>query len=315
MLGRLFTAITPQPYGLFPYRNIDFSRQRPVQVMDSPTLEDYIGRQIASQPEDDVTFDWLCGEPSPEKLAFFRDVVGLQARLGGGRRIHNSVLIDGYLPDDGWVQFLSHHQWLVELPLAGPAEWHDLARTRRGLPPDHAVVMDTLARLKLHQVNTKLLVDVNPVNCQHPRGLYDWLKQTGVPFIQFVPRIEGAASDILNGPQWGHFLTTVFRCWVHHDIGQIFIQQFDAALGAWCGLKPAPGMTPACQRCEMGWLCRAQPSATPDVGCVLCSGYLDFFTYSAPFMRVMRDLIAQRRSPVELIPLLASVRKSAPDER
>lgn len=313
MLGRLFTAITPQPYGLFPYRSVDFPGQDPFQVMESTVLENYIRQHIADQPGDDVTFDWLCGEPSPEKLAFFREVVAIQARLGGSKRIHNSLLIDGYLPEEGWAQFLSHHQWLVELPLSGPEEWHDLARARRGLPGDHARIMATLGLLRQHQVSIKLLVEVNRVNCQHPRGLYDWLKLTGVPFIQFVPRSAGDTSEALDGPLWGHFLNTVFSCWVHNDIGQIFIQQFDAALGAWCGLKPAPGMTPACQRCEMAWLCQVQPVTTPDVNCALCAGYLAFFTYSAPFMRVMRDLIAQRRSPMELMPLLANGRKSTPE--
>lgn len=311
MLGRLFTAITPKPFGLSPYRRVDSARQSPVALMDNHTLENYLRQQIDASPEEDVTFDWLCGEPSGEKLLFFRDVVAMQARLAGGKRIHNALLIDGYLPDEGWVQFLSHHQWLVELPVCGPQEWHDLARTRRGLAPDHAVIMDTLGRLRQWQVSLRLLVEVNQDNCQHPRGLYEWLRQTGVPFIQFAPRAGSGMPDELDASRWGHFLNTIFQCWVHRDIGKIFIQQFDAVLGAWCGLKSAPGMTPACQHCEMGWLCHAQPTE-PEVKCTLCRGYLDFFTYSAPFMRVMRDLIAQRRSPMELMLLLETGQKKAP---
>ena len=36
----------------------------------------------------------------------------------------------------------------------------------------------------------------------------------------------------------------------------------------------------------------------------LCEGYRSFFTYSAPYMKVMRDLIRQRRSPAELMAML-----------
>ena len=37
---------------------------------------------------------------------------------------------------------------------------------------------------------------------------------------------------------------------------------------------------------------------------VLCAGYQAFYSYSAPHMRVMRDLIKQHRSPMELMTML-----------
>lgn len=37
---------------------------------------------------------------------------------------------------------------------------------------------------------------------------------------------------------------------------------------------------------------------------VLCVGYQAFYSYSAPHMRVMRDLIKQHRSPMELMTML-----------
>ncbi|WP_312691752.1 SPASM domain-containing protein [Kosakonia sp.] len=36
----------------------------------------------------------------------------------------------------------------------------------------------------------------------------------------------------------------------------------------------------------------------------LCAGYYRFFSHSAPYMRVMRDLLNQRRSPMELMAIL-----------
>ncbi|MCP4967313.1 MAG: hypothetical protein GY926_19040 [bacterium] len=42
------------------------------------------------------------------------------------------------------------------------------------------------------------------------------------------------------GPeQWGRFLSTVFDEWVHNDVGDMFIQHFDAALASWLGISPA----------------------------------------------------------------------------
>jgi uncharacterized protein len=36
----------------------------------------------------------------------------------------------------------------------------------------------------------------------------------------------------------------------------------------------------------------------------LCEGYRQFYSWSAPYMRVLRDLLNQHRSPVELMHLL-----------
>ena len=40
----------------------------------------------------------------------------------------------------------------------------------------------------------------------------------------------------------------------------------------------------------------------------LCTGYRQFFTYSAPYMKAMRDLLKQHRSPMELMAMLAQSR-------
>jgi uncharacterized protein len=39
--------------------------------------------------------------------------------------------------------------------------------------------------------------------------------------------------------QWGQFLTAVFDEWVRRDVGEVFVQIFDAALASWVGAPPA----------------------------------------------------------------------------
>lgn len=85
------------------------------------------------------------------------------------------------------------------------------------------------------------------------------------------------------------------------DISRISIELFDATLQKWCGSEnPQP-------RCDCGRAtgiaCRPHArQETPDS--VLCAGYQAFYSYSAPHMRVMRDLIKQHRSPMELMTML-----------
>jgi len=39
----------------------------------------------------------------------------------------------------------------------------------------------------------------------------------------------------VTAEQWGKFLSTVFDEWVRNDVGKVFVQMFDSALGSWVG--------------------------------------------------------------------------------
>ncbi|MBA7607331.1 Anaerobic sulfatase-maturating enzyme [subsurface metagenome] len=51
---------------------------------------------------------------------------------------------------------------------------------------------------------------------------------------------EGKAvtKHSVTGKQYGNFLNAIFDEWVRHDVGQVFVQIFDAALAAWIGQRP-----------------------------------------------------------------------------
>ena len=100
---------------------------------------------------------------------------------------------------------------------------------------------------------------------------------------------------------WGKFLIALFECWVRADISRISIELFDATLQKWCGSEN-PQLRRDCQACDWHRLCPHAREETPDS--VLCAGYQAFYSYSAPHMRVMRDLIKQHRSPMELMTML-----------
>ena len=68
--------------------------------------------------------------------------------------------------------------------------------------------------------------------------------------MQFIPIVERADATgfhegdtvterSVDSAAWGRFLCAVFDEWVRHDVGEVFVQMFEAALAAWLGRPPS----------------------------------------------------------------------------
>jgi uncharacterized protein len=213
-------------------------------------LEVYTRQYIASQRIPDVTFAWQGGEPTLAGLAFFRRAVELQEKYRRpGMRITNALQTNGTTLDHEWCGFLREHDFLVGISLDGPAALHDPYRVDKIGQPTHARVMAGLALLRRHGVEFNILATVHATNAGHPLEVYRFLRdEAGAQFIQFIPIVERCPSErpgdapaserSVTGDAYGRFLIAVFDEWVRRDVGRIFVQTFDAALGTWLGQGP-----------------------------------------------------------------------------
>ena len=241
--------------------------------MSPQVLEAYVRGTIAATPAGQpVHFTWQGGEPTLLGLPFYRHALALQAQYGAGRQIENSFQTNGTLIDDDWAAFLAENGFLVGLSLDGPAEVHDRYRRFRSGAPSHQLVMAALERLQRHGVQYNVLACVDAHSVRQPLEVYRFLRAHGVEFIQFTPVVErlagadrAAAGFDLSGPEqagdapvapfsvpsegWGRFLATVFDEWRRHDIGRVFVMNFEWALA---GVVGAPGVVcvhqPTCGR-------------------------------------------------------------------
>jgi uncharacterized protein len=231
--------------------------------MSDAVLEEYIRQYIASQSVPEISFAWQGGEPTLLGVDFFRKVVALQARYADGKRITNALQTNGVLLNDEWCEFLTAHDFLVGLSVDGPRELHDRYRVDKGGRPTFDRVMAALALLKKHRTAFNTLTVVNRLNSQQPLTVYRFLKEIGSQYLQFIPLVErkpDAAAraeglDFSEPPlagqwtpgepvtrwsvesrQYGEFLVQIFDEWVRHDVGTVFVQLFDVALGNWLGL-------------------------------------------------------------------------------
>lgn len=241
--------------------------------MSEPVLSALIANYARSQPTPEVEFVWQGGEPTLLGIDFFRRVVEIQKRFAKRKRITNSIQTNGTLLTDRWCAFLRENNFTVGLSLDGPREIHDRYRRDREGRGTFDAVMRGLKFLKKHGVEYNVLACVARETALQPLAVYRFLRDQGVEFIQFTPvverladgdtaaqglRLAGFASpEAAAGPAavtpwsvlpeaYGDFLIAVYEEWVRHDVGAVFVMNFEWALGAWVG-NPSPVCVHAAQ--------------------------------------------------------------------
>ena len=208
--------------------------------MTDEVLERFTRQYIAAQPAgtSEVNFAWQGGEPTLMGVIFFRRAIELQEQYRRpGLRITNSLQTNGVLLDDEWGTFLHDHNFLVGISLDGPEALHDRYRLDKQGRGTFQSVMAGLEVLRKNDVKFNTLTVIQNDNGDHPEVIYDFLKQVGSRFYQFIPIVEkendGQVSyRSVGAEQYGHFLNGIFDCWLEQkDEGQIFVRDFDMMLG------------------------------------------------------------------------------------
>jgi uncharacterized protein len=219
--------------------------------MSEALLLDFTQQMINAQPAQQVEFSWQGGEPTLMGLDFFKKVVDVQKQFTPrGMQISNTIQTNGTLLTPAWCRFLKQHDFLVGLSLDGPPALHNMFRTTKSGRDRYDAVMRAAHLLKQHRVDVNILCCVHHGNVLKPLEVYHFLRDTiGFQFIQFIPIVQRQTdpthvqvtqdpSPSISGGLYGQFLKTVFDDWVQHDVGKVYIQLFDLALGVWAG-QPA----------------------------------------------------------------------------
>lgn len=238
-------------------KSLLFEKHSP-QVMDDALLEKFIHDYIGAQTTQEVLFTWHGGEPLMRPLQFYKKAVALQRKYAAGRRIDNCLQTNGTLLTDEWCRFFKEQGWLVGVSVDGTQEMHDAYRRAKGGGPSHHKVMQGIRLLQKHGVEWNALAVVNDFNAEHPKEFYRFFKEIGCRFIQFTPIVErllphadgrqlaaveeegtgGMMPFSVSPEQWGDFLIGIFDEWVKEDVGEYFVQLFDATLANWMGMQP-----------------------------------------------------------------------------
>lgn len=247
------------------------------QQMSEETLERYIADFLDSQPDGDVSLEWQGGEPTMRGLPFFRRAVELAEQYRRpAQTVHHSIKTNGTLIDEEWATFLADNGFLVGLSMDGPAEDHDAYRVNRAGRPTHDQVLRGWKILRAHGVETNILCTVHAANADHPLEVYRYFRdELGATYLQFIPIVERTSRKLLPladagwhepgearplytqkgryvtersvGPeQWGRFMSAIWDEWVVRDVGQVYVQHFDTALGNAMGQYSMCVHSPTC---------------------------------------------------------------------
>lgn len=251
-------------YCFYLEKEVLFPEQK-IHRMNDEVLESYIRQYCEAHNTPELLFAWQGGEPTLMGIDFFEKAVRLQRKYAAGRPVGNAFQTNGTLLDNDWCKFLAREDFLIGLSLDGPRHIHDKFRIDRGGKPTFDRVMKSLKLMKAHRVKFNTLTCVTRQSAPYALETYEFLKNTGSTFLQFIPIIErmpddaaarlglklAVPPDLLSGDnddrvtpwtvlpeQYGQFLIDIFDEWVRRDVGNVFVQIFDVMLNAWMGLPP-----------------------------------------------------------------------------
>ena len=225
--------------------------------MSNEVLEQYICQIIEAHQEDVIDIAWQGGEPTLMGLDFYRRAMALLAKYRrDNMTFRHTMQTNALLLTDAWCEFFREHDFLVGVSIDGPQALHDAYRRDKGGGGTFTSVMRGLRCLQKHGVAYNTLTTVNHLNGDHPLEVYRFLRDdVGATWMQFIPVVERIDKDGLRlyqrgtqvsersvrPQQLGRFLSVIFDEWVKRDIGNIFVQTFEAALANWHRL-PSSGV-------------------------------------------------------------------------
>jgi uncharacterized protein len=235
--------------------------------MTKDLLRIYIRQLLEAQPSSEVTINWQGGEPTLMALDFFkRSVEYVETYKKPHQQVLYTIQTNGTKINKDWAVFFKQHNFLVGLSVDGPKELHDTYRVNKGGQGSFDQVMKGWEMLKQHGVDVNILCTVNAANADRPLDVYHFFRDVlKAQYMQFIPIIERATPETLavanrgwgehpgserplytqagelvtdrsvKPEQYGRFLINVFDEWIQRDVGNIFVQSFDAALANWLG--------------------------------------------------------------------------------
>jgi uncharacterized protein len=246
--------------------------------MSDELLQAYIRQLLESQPLGEVNIAWQGGEPTLMGIDFFRRAIEyVEQYRKPGQSILHTMQTNGTLLDDEWCAFFKQHNFLIGLSVDGPKQMHDAYRVNKRGAGSFDEVMRGCEALGRYEVDVNILCTIHAANADHPLEVYRFFRdELQAGYMQFIPIVERTTEELIplanlgwgkrpggdrplytqhggqvtersvGAEQFGRFLIAIFDEWVRRDVGKVFVQTFDVALGSWLGQHNLCIFSPTC---------------------------------------------------------------------
>jgi uncharacterized protein len=246
--------------------------------MSDELLKTYIQQLLESQPLGELNIAWQGGEPTLMGIDFFRRaIVYVEKYRKPGQSVLHTIQTNGTLLTDEWCAFFSEHRFLVGLSVDGPKPMHDAYRVDKRGRGSFNDVMRAYDALRRYNVDVNILCTIHAANADFPLEVYRFFRdELHANYLQFIPIVERTTEALIplanlgwgkrpggdrplyiqhgaqvtarsvGAEQFGRFLIAIFDEWVRRDVGKVFVQTFDVALGSWVGQHNLCIFSPTC---------------------------------------------------------------------
>lgn len=218
--------------------------------MSDKVLQEYIKQYIDSQDSSVVEFAWQGGEPTLCGLPYFERIIQYQKQYAQGKKICNTLQTNGVLINKKWCDFFIKNDFLIGISIDGLIHHHNKYRLTTSNKGSFDKVKSTIELFNKMKVEYNTLTVINNNNVNDAVIIYKFLKSIGSKFHQYIPIIESSelrfkdnevitkfipcGKKILpfsvSRTGYGKFMINIFDEWIKKDVGNIYIQLFDATL-------------------------------------------------------------------------------------
>lgn len=242
--------------------------------MTEETLEHVIEKAIAFS-DTSCTFTFQGGEPCLRGLDFFKKAVFLQKKHNRkGISVSNAIQTNGLCLDREWATFLKENHFLTGVSLDGTAFTHDSFRVDTKGEGTFERVVRGIELLKEYEVDFNILTVVNAVTAKKISQVYEFYKQNGYIYLQFIPCLNPLGKErerfpyTLTPKAYGHFLKSLFDLW-YNDWkagNMVHVQQFEEYVKMLLLMPP--------DICGMSGICSCQHAVEADGEVYPCDFYV-----------------------------------------
>lgn len=229
------------------YEDVSNHREQKNFGMMTAETAEVLVRRLFERPRRQVTIGFQGGEPTAVGLDYYRRFTELVRQYNAQKAgVAYSIQTNGYRLNDEWARFFAENRFLVGLSCDGPAKEHNEMRVDAAGHGTFSDVMRAVRLLEAHRVEFNILCVVTGFTARHGRKLYEFFRQKGFRYLQFIPCLDplgeprGGQRFSLTPEKYGVFLRDVFDCWYRDWASGDYtsVRLFDDYVHLLCGRMP-----------------------------------------------------------------------------